>query len=73
MASVFTDSACMALLDTNSVSSSGPHCGSVPAGSGLGSKSAILTTLNPGTCPPSGGDSVGAIAPSDPSTFCCLL
>ena len=72
MASVFTDNACTTLLNTDAVSSSGPSCGSVPAGSGLGSKSAVLRDINPGACPPSGGESIGTIAPSEPSTFCCL-
>ena len=46
-------------------------CGTVPTGGALGSKSAGPLTHTPGSCLPSGGDSIGSADPVEATTFCC--
>jgi hypothetical protein len=70
--SVYTDSACSSLLFADAVTASATSCIDVPAGSMLGSKSAGPATYTPGSCPPSGGEPTGSVAPVMPGTFCCL-
>ncbi len=71
MASVFRDAACTDLLASNLVSSSVPFCVVTPPGVGLGSKSAVIADVEPGACAPHGGEPVGELQASAPSTFCC--
>ncbi|WP_437943047.1 hypothetical protein WMF27_25835 [Sorangium sp. So ce281] len=71
MASVFRDAACTDLLASNLVSSSVPFCVVTPPGAGLGSKSAVISAVEPGACAPHGGEPVGELQASAPSTFCC--
>jgi hypothetical protein len=37
-----------------------------------GRKATITQAPSGGTCPPSGGQPTGSVAPSDPTTFCCV-
>jgi hypothetical protein len=69
--SVFKESDCSSPLLMLSLDATGPSCVSVPSGSALGSKSAGPVTYTPGTCASGGGESLGATAPAEPSTFCC--
>jgi hypothetical protein len=73
--SVFSDTACSALVGTYSIDATGPGCFDIlPVGSALGSKSASVPIYQPGTCTPSGGEPTGA-AFADPKTaltLCCL-
>lgn len=70
--SVYTDSACSSLLFADAITSSVTSCIDVPTGSMLGSKSASPATYTAGACSPSGGEPTGSVAPTMPSTFCCL-
>ncbi len=70
--SIYTDGACSTLAYATTVTSSGPDCHDVPAGSPLGSKSATPPTYSPGACTPGGGEPMGAATPTNPSTYCCL-
>ncbi|WP_437570149.1 hypothetical protein [Sorangium sp. So ce542] len=38
----------------------------------LGSKSATVVDVAPGTCAPGGGEPTGGVAPREAMTFCCL-
>jgi hypothetical protein len=72
MASIYSDDACRVPLASNPVSSTVAFCGVMPPGVGLGSKAAVITDVEPGTCAPSGGEPVGDVEPSEPSTVCCV-
>ncbi|AUX28459.1 MULTISPECIES: hypothetical protein [Sorangium] len=72
MASVYRDAACTDLLASNVVSSSVPFCVVTPPGVALGSKSAVIVAVEPGACAPHGGEPIGELRPSAPSTFCCI-
>ncbi|KYF73012.1 hypothetical protein [Sorangium cellulosum] len=54
------------------VSSTTPFCGVTPPGVGVGSKPAEIVAVDPGGCAPSGGEPLGDVVPTEPSTFCCL-
>jgi len=75
--SVFKDGACTVPLLLNfPMSSAGAACfdlSTVPAGPALGSKTIAGVAYQAGACTPSGGDPVGAVEPTDPATFCCLV
>lgn len=71
MVSVFTDAACSDPVTMGTVTEAAPSCHDVPVGSPLGSKSATTPVYAPGTCAPSGGEVMGAVAPIQPITFCC--
>lgn len=71
-ASVFTDGACSTLAYSATVTSAGPACHDLPAGTPLGSKSSTPPTYTPGACTPGGGEPMGAATPVQPSTYCCL-
>jgi hypothetical protein len=70
--SIYTDGACSTLAYSSTVTSSGPACHDLPAGTPLGSKSATAPTYTPGSCAPDGGQPMGAATPTNPSTYCCL-
>jgi hypothetical protein len=70
--SVYTDGACSTLAYSATVDSSGPACHDLPAGTPLGSKSATPPTFAPGACTPGGGAPMGAVTPTDATTFCCI-
>lgn len=70
--SIYADGACSTPVYTTTVTSAGPNCHDVPAGTPLGSKSATPPTYAPGACAPSGGEPQGAATPTHPSTYCCL-
>jgi hypothetical protein len=70
--SVYTDGACSTLAYSATVTSSGPACNDLPAGTPLGSKSAMPPAYAPGTCTPGGGQPMGAATPTDVTTFCCI-
>jgi hypothetical protein len=72
MISYFTDGTCSSLLNTDTITSTAPSfCHAVPPATALGSKSAGPLTRTPGTCQPSGGDSLGSAEPLEATTFCC--
>ncbi|WP_437971843.1 hypothetical protein WMF04_22230 [Sorangium sp. So ce260] len=71
MASVYSDGACAETLVSAVVSSTTPFCGVPPPGVALGSKSAEVVAVDPGSCTPSGGEPTGELMPVEPSTFCC--
>jgi hypothetical protein len=71
MASVFSDGACAVPLASSLVSSDVPFCAVTPPGVALGSKSATVVAVDPGACAPGGGEPIGDVQPSSPSTFCC--
>ena len=62
MASVYRDAACTDLLASSLVSSSVPFCVVTPPGVALGSKSAAIVDVEPGTCAPHGGEPVGELS-----------
>jgi hypothetical protein len=70
---VFKDDTCTKpVLLKLDLTPAGPTCSDLPAaGLPLGSKQLALS-YDPGGCAPGGGEPVGAVDPSDPSTFCCL-
>jgi hypothetical protein len=69
---IYSDAACSAQVFADLITSSGPSCIDVPAGSALGSKKAGPATYAPGACAANGGEPVGSAVPSQPVTFCCL-
>ncbi|MEP7127035.1 MAG: hypothetical protein ABJE95_39245 [Byssovorax sp.] len=72
MISYFTDGACSAVINMETITSTAQSfCYSLPPGAALGSKSAGPLTHTPGVCPPSGGDPLGSGEPVEPTTFCC--
>jgi hypothetical protein len=71
MLSVYSDGACGSLLASDTITSTMPLCFGLPD-LALGSKSVGPVTYTPGTCQPSGGESMGSVVPLMPSTFCCL-
>ncbi|XXY45299.1 hypothetical protein WME91_35365 [Sorangium sp. So ce269] len=72
MVSVYRDAGCTDPLASSLVGSSVPFCVVTPPGVGLGSKSATIAAVEPGACAPHGGEPVGELQPSAPSTFCCI-
>jgi hypothetical protein len=72
LATAYTDAACQGLAVSAMVSSVLDFCGVLVPGTGLGSKSAEVLDIDPGTCTPSGGEPTGSVKPTGPSTFCCL-
>jgi hypothetical protein len=56
------------------IASTGQGCVNIlPAGQALGSKEITNPTYQPGTCTPSGGETMGSADPLGPaSTYCCL-
>jgi hypothetical protein len=70
--SVYSDTACTALLATNNNPGVTPLCRDNLQPGDLRSMSATWLTNDPGTCEPAGGDSIGTATPTDPSTFCCM-
>ncbi|WP_437677271.1 hypothetical protein [Sorangium sp. So ce131] len=54
------------------MSSSVPFCVVTPPGVALGSKTAAVVAVEPGACAPHGGEPIGELQPSTPSTFCCV-
>jgi hypothetical protein len=70
--SVYTDGACSTLAYSATVTSSGPACHDLPAGTPLGSKSATPPTFMPGACAPGGGAPMGAVTLTNVTTFCCI-
>jgi hypothetical protein len=71
MASAFSDGACSRFVAGVLVRSDDPLCLEVAAGTALGSKSASVVDIEPGSCTPSGGELSGGVAPRDATTFCC--
>jgi len=49
-----------------------PSCTDVMTGVALGSKKAEVLSIEPGACPPLGGEPIGDVEPGPPATFCCL-
>jgi hypothetical protein len=72
LATAYNDDACQGLVVSSMVSSVIDFCGVLVPGTGLGSKSAEVLDIDPGTCTPSGGAPTGGVKPTGPSTFCCL-
>jgi hypothetical protein len=69
---LYKDTACTDLLDYLLLSSAAPTCNDLLPGVPLGSKDVDKLIYEPGTCAPTGGEPMGAVIPSAPSTFCCL-
>jgi hypothetical protein len=70
---VYSDGACMSLPVVSVLAdSNAPVCLDVIAGSTLGSKSASPPSYTPGSCQPSGGDSMGSADPVNRFTLCCM-
>jgi hypothetical protein len=67
---VFGDGACGTQLAAATVSTDEPACVDLPAGIGLGSKSATWLEQSPGSCTATGGP-VGNVTPILPLTLCC--
>jgi len=68
----YTDNTCGNEYIKLSIGSVSPACVDiVPPGLPLGSKRVTDIVYHPGTCQVSGGEPVGAVEPSEPSTFCC--
>ncbi|MGK3988501.1 hypothetical protein WME99_35990 [Sorangium sp. So ce136] len=72
LASAYSDGRCSQVVVSARVSSEAPFCGAVPRGTALGSKSASVVEIAPGTCAPGGGEPTGSVAPRTAMTFCCL-
>lgn len=72
LASAFSDGACSQFVVGVVVSSEAPFCGAISPGTALGSKSAGVVHLDPGTCTPTGGEPTGDVALLGATTFCCL-
>lgn len=71
LVSVFSDAACGAVLASNVLAMDQPGCFDLPAGSALGSKSAVFVVDEPGSCAQSGGELSGEIHGAGPLTLCC--
>lgn len=71
LAGAFSDGSCSAVVAQGMISSAAPACHSGLSGAGLGSKSATVIDIDPGGCPPQGGEPVGEVMPAQPATFCC--
>ena len=71
LVSLYADDACSVQVGSVTATSSNLMCVDVPAGSPLGSKEAAPPVYAPGSCQPNGGGEIGAVQPSDPTTFCC--
>jgi len=72
LVSVYADGACGAVLGSYLLTSAMDEgCHDLPPGAALGSKEAVMTVDELGSCTPSGGAAVGAITPADPVVLCC--
>ncbi|WP_437727672.1 hypothetical protein [Sorangium sp. So ce861] len=71
LASAFSDEACSQLAVGVVVSSAAPFCGAISPGTALGSRSASVVRLEPGTCVPTGGEPIGGVALLGAATLCC--
>ncbi|WP_437285371.1 hypothetical protein [Sorangium sp. So ce406] len=71
LASAFSDASCSQFVVGVVVSSEAPFCGAISPGMALGSKSASVVSLEPGTCEPTGGEPTGGVALLGAATFCC--
>ncbi|WP_437671085.1 hypothetical protein [Sorangium sp. So ce131] len=71
LASAFSDGACSQFVVGVVVSSEAPICNGVVPGTALGSKSAQVVHLDPGSCEPTGGDLTGDVELIGAATFCC--
>jgi len=71
--SIFTDSACTAEIQNQTISSVMPDCDPIfPAGLAIGSKSVTAHLYVPGTCAASGGEPIGeAVEDKDTATTIC--
>lgn len=65
---VFTDNACT----TGAVSFSAGSCALLPGNPTITGRSAMITSMSPCACQPSGGESMGAVTATQPTTFCCV-
>ncbi|AUX38018.1 MULTISPECIES: hypothetical protein [Sorangium] len=70
--SAFSDAACSDGVVSVLMSSEASFCGAIAPGTALGSKSAAVVDLEPGSCTPGGGEPIGDVAPRGAVTFCCL-
>lgn len=71
--SVYADGSCSNLLLSTSLGSAEPAaCHDLMSGVALGSKVAEVDSVEPGECPPLGGEPIGDVSPGEPATFCCL-
>jgi hypothetical protein len=71
LVSVYEDAACGQLLGSFPVSFPEDGCFDLPEGVQLGSKDAVLTTDELGTCAPSSAGASGEIEKVGPLTLCC--
>lgn len=71
--SLFLDASCSAPQTTAFLDSLSPQCLSPLGGLGtaLGSKEATSPVYTPGSCEPMGGEPLGSVELTGPSTFCC--
>jgi hypothetical protein len=72
---VYEDGACLVGVPlVSAISSYGPSCFDLsPPGPALGSKTVTGLAYQAGACAPGGGEPTGAVEPSGPGTFCCLM
>ncbi len=72
IALAYSDQGCQAALGAKMVESGAAGAGfDVPEGTALGSKAAEVIAVT-GTCAASGGEPIGAVAPGEVVTVCCL-
>jgi hypothetical protein len=71
LVSFYADDACTEQIASVTATNASSMCAEVPPGSPLGSKQASPPTYTPGSCKPSGGQEIGSVQPTHPSTFCC--
>lgn len=70
--SIYEDAACSMLLENKKVGSASSTCSDVSLTNvALGSAQVDKLTYAPGACTAGGGEPVGAVAPTAPTTFCC--
>ncbi|XXY44025.1 hypothetical protein WME91_28860 [Sorangium sp. So ce269] len=72
LASAFSDATCSTVVVSVLTTSEAPFCGAIAPGTALGSKSAVVVDLEPGSCTAGGGEPIGEVAPRGAVTFCCL-
>lgn len=72
LASAFSDETCSTVVVSVLTTSEAPFCGATAPGTALGSKTAVVVDLDPGSCAPGGGEPIGEVAPRGAVTFCCL-
>ncbi|WP_437303702.1 hypothetical protein [Sorangium sp. So ce388] len=71
LASAFSDGACSEFVVGVVLRSEAPICSGIVPGTALGSKSASVVHLDPGSCAPTGGEPTGGVALRGAATFCC--